>query len=373
MNREIRLFLLVIGIPALLIAGAGMYLVRLELAHGSRVAEVQRQEAERRQQFAQRREQMQKPRVPRRALTPEKSPKAPEKPPKAHEGPREGRRLGGRPRAPAPGWFIRAFSDLEARREREMLIGGCVMGLLLLLLVAGAWLLAKSAKKAREEAMLKTDFLSNISHEFKTPLTTICLCAELAQDDGLSPARRQKALASIVAESGRLKRLVLNALDFSRLEKNRRVFNLVSCDVAQLAAAAGEPLRERFAAHGLTLPTVPVLARADVSALQQIVVILLENAAKYAAEGGPVECQVASVREHVELTVSDRGPGLDKEGLKHAFDRFWRGDNATTAETGGSGLGLAIARELAKGMDATLVVASRAGGGLIFTLSLPHD
>ena len=71
------------------------------------------------------------------------------------------------------------------------------------------------------------------------------------------------------------------------------------------------------------------------------------------------------------LTVADRGPGLDRQGLRHAFDRFWRGDDATTAETGGSGLGLAIAKELAKGMKGALSVAPRPGGGLVFTLSLP--
>lgn len=361
MNRDIRLFLLVVGIPALLIAGAGMYLVRLELDRSERVAEVQRQEEQRRQQMAQHREQIQKFRAAQRAAEAERNPGAPI--------PRDARRFGNRP--PGPGWLIRAFSDLEAQRERELLIGGCVLGLLFLSLVAGAWILARSAKKAREEAMLKTDFLSNISHEFKTPLTTICLCAELAQDEELPPARRRKALASIVAESGRLKTLVLNALDFSRLEKSRRVFSLEPCDVARLAAAAGEPLRERFAAEGLTLPEGSVTGMADVTALQEIVVILLDNAAKYAARQGPVACCVARVGDRVELTVSDRGPGLDRQGLRHAFDRFWRGDDATTAETGGSGLGLAIARELAKGMKGTLTVAPRDGGGLVFTLSLP--
>lgn len=367
MNREIRLFLLVVGIPALLIAGAGMYLVRLELDRAERVAEVQRESEQRRQEMQQRRQEMQKQRQEvrdaKRAAGADKAPGAP--------GLREQRRFGGRPPGQGPGWLIRAFSDLEAQREREMLIGGCVMGLLLLSLVAGAWILAKSARSAREEAMRKTDFLSNISHEFKTPLTTICLCAELAQDDGLSSDRRRKALASIVAESGRLKTLVLNALDFSRLEKSRRVFTPVSCDLVQVVAEAGEPLRERFRSCGLELPEGSQTVTADVSALQQIVVILLDNAAKYAAMGGPVTCRVASVGERVELTVADRGPGLDKNGLKHAFDRFWRGDDATTAETGGSGLGLAIARELAKGMQGTLAVASREGGGLVFTLSLP--
>ena len=366
MNREIRLFLLVVGIPALLIAGAGMYLVQLELNRAERVAEVQKQERLRLQQMAQHREQMQRQREARRPAGAAKAPG----PPEGHAPNRDGRRLGGRPPGRGPGWFVRAFSDLEAQRERELLIGGCVLGLLFLSLVAGAWMLAKSAKKAREEAMLKTDFLSNISHEFKTPLTTICLCAELAEDEGLAPERRRKALASIVAESGRLKTLVLNALDFSRLEKNRRVFSCAPCDVARLAAEAGEPLRERFRG-GLELPSGSVMARADASALQQIVVILLDNAAKYAALGGPVTCAVASAGARVVLTVADRGPGLDRQGLRHAFDRFWRGDDATTAETGGSGLGLAIAKELAKGMKGVLSVAPRAGGGLVFTLSLP--
>ena len=366
MNREIRLFLLVVGIPALLIAGAGMYLVQLELDRAERVAEVQKQERLRLQQMAQHREQMQRQRESRRPAGAAKAPG----PPEGHAPNRDGRRLGGRPPGRGPGWFVRAFSDLEAQRERELLIGGCVLGLLFLSLVAGAWMLAKSAKKAREEAMLKTDFLSNISHEFKTPLTTICLCAELAEDEGLAPERRRKALASIVAESGRLKTLVLNALDFSRLEKNRRVFSCAPCDVARLAAEAGEPLRERFRG-GLELPSGSVTARADASALQQIVVILLDNAAKYAALGGPVTCAVASAGARVVLTVADRGPGLDRQGLRHAFDRFWRGDDATTAETGGSGLGLAIAKELAKGMKGSLSVAPRPGGGLVFTLSLP--
>ena len=366
MNREIRLFLLVVGIPALLIAGAGMYLVQLELDRAERVAEVQKQERLRLQQMAQHREQMQRQREARRPAGAAKAPG----PPEGHAPNRDGRRLGGRPPGRGPGWFVRAFSDLEAQRERELLIGGCVLGLLFLSLVAGAWMLAKSAKKAREEAMLKTDFLSNISHEFKTPLTTICLCAELAEDEGLAPERRRKALASIVAESGRLKTLVLNALDFSRLEKNRRVFSCAPCDVARLAAEAGEPLRERFRG-GLELPSGSVMARADASALQQIVVILLDNAAKYAALGGPVTCAVASVGARVVLTVADRGPGLDRQGLRHAFDRFWRGDDATTAETGGSGLGLAIAKELARGMKGALSVAPRPGGGLVFSLSLP--
>ena len=82
-----------------------------------------------------------------------------------------------------------------------------------------------------------------------------------------------------------------------------------------------------------------------------------------------VETEVGLGR--VELRVLDRGPGLSREALRHVFDRFWRGDNATTSETGGSGLGLAIARGLANGMGGTLGVVVRPSGGLVFTLRLP--
>lgn len=231
------------------------------------------------------------------------------------------------------------FSSEESVATKRILwIGGCMLGLLFLSFGAGICLLLRSVRSAREEALKKTDFLSNVSHEFKTPLTTICLCAELAQDEGLSPERRRRALASIRSEADRLKGLVLNALDFSRLEKHRREYRMEPCDLVALVAEAAGPLSERFAEHGLSLPSGEAFAQADASAFKQVVVILLDNAAKYAASGGPVEVSVVASAARIVTTVSDRGPGLDRNGLRHAFDRFWRGDNATTAETGGSGL-----------------------------------
>ena len=216
--------------------------------------------------------------------------------------------------------------------------------------------------------LIGTDTFRNNQVELRKG--TICLCAELAQDEGLSPERRQKALKAIVAESNRLKSLVLNALDFSRLERNRRDFHPEAADLAVLAREAAEPLRERFQA-GLELPTGPCPACVDHSAFRQVVVILLDNAAKYAAAGGPVTVETEVGLGRVELRVLDRGPGLSREALRHVFDRFWRGDNATTSETGGSGLGLAIARGLANGMGGTLGVVVRPSGGLVFTLRLP--
>lgn len=376
MNRDLRLFLLAVGIPALLLACAGIRLVQLEMHRAARAAALERLEAERPGKKARAGRDMERPpegeRPPRRVAAGQGQ----ERPPAGAVQRRQPQRKG-RPPGPRGPNMMRVFMEAEdsVASERVMWIGGCVVGLLFLSLVSGGWLLVKSARNARNEAMRKTNFVSNVSHEFKTPLTTICLCAELAQDEGLDPARRRKALASIQSEAERLKGLVLAALDFSRLERRRREFRIERCDVAAAVREAAEPLEERFAANGLVMPgpDESAFALADAAAVRQITAALLDNAAKYAAGGGPVEVRVAPSRggSLVSLTVADRGPGMDRSDLRRAFERFWRGDNATTSETGGSGLGLAIVRELARGMKGEASVSRRDGGGLVFEVTLP--
>ena len=333
--KSLRIYILTVGVPALLLACAGVRLVQLEARHAGR------------------------PQVERRQPDVRCPPDMRRLPPQAR------RRM--------PRVFREDEIGDSLAYERMLWIGGCVIGLLFLSLVSGAWLLVKSERKAREDAMRKTDFLSNVSHEFKTPLTTICLCAELAQDEGMDPARRKKALQSILSEANRLKGLVLQALDFSRLERKSRRFVLAPCDLAAIARESSEPFRERFPENGLVVADgCPAPAMADADAVRQIVAVLLDNAAKYAAKGGTVEVSYGvSGDSRPFISVADRGPGLSPDAIRHVFDRFWRGDDATVAETGGSGLGLAIARELARGMRGDLNAARRKGGGLVFMLELP--
>lgn len=266
--------------------------------------------------------------------------------------------------------YYRAGGGDAGQTVRLIVVGGCLLLLLFTTLVAGGWMLVRAAAKARQAALQQTDFVSNVSHELKTPLTTICLCAELAAEED-DPARRGEALASIVGEAERLSRLVANVLDFSRLERQARTYACAAFDLAALARDVGALLEERFQAHGLVLPEGSCTAFADRDAVRQIVLNLVDNAAKYAAAAGPVALTVRTVDGRAELAVADRGPGFLNEGLAHAFDRFWRADNSVTRTTGGNGLGLAIARGLARGMGGDLTVAVREGGGSVFTLALP--
>ena len=251
---------------------------------------------------------------------------------------------------------------------------GLVLGLLLAgVLSAGTVLLVRAAAKARTDDLTKTTFLSNASHELKTPLAGIGVWADLLRGGRLPAAKQAHAYDVIASENARMLRLVENLLDFSRLEQGRRRYHPRALDLAVLAADVVDLVRGDFAEHGITLKAdEDVTAWADADATKQILVNLLGNAAKYAAAGGPVEVVVSQEESRVRVAVLDRGPGMSDEARAHAFERFWRADTDLTAATGGLGLGLSISDALAKDMDGRLSVAAREGGGCVFVLELPH-
>ena len=191
MNRDFRLFFFAIVIPTLLLSAAGLRLVQIELHAARRPAPP----------FERR---MDGGRPPPLSLKPD-------------EGERVKRRP---PPPPPPHWRrpIRMFSEENAVvGERVVWIGGCFFSVMLLSLITGGWLLARAAKKARDEAREKVEFIGQISHAFKTPLTTICLCSEWAQDEGLSQERRQKALTAIAEAAEKLRHIVAVGIDMSGL------------------------------------------------------------------------------------------------------------------------------------------------------------
>lgn len=237
-----------------------------------------------------------------------------------------------------------------------------------LALVLGGVLLVLEITRERRESMLKTGFVSNVSHELKTPLTAVRLSAEMLREGRVKEDAQARYLEVIVRESERLTRLVDNVLDFGRLERGRRKFNLEARDVNELLSVA-EAQRPRVEAAGLTLMVrsapMPVMRTFDLDAVGQVLVNLIDNAVKYAASGKMVE---VSVSERGEITVADRGPGIAAKHRSRIFERFYRCDDSITAKSSGSGLGLSIASRLMAGMGGELVFAPRAGGGAVFTI-----
>jgi signal transduction histidine kinase len=279
-----------------------------------------------------------------------------------------------------PGWDVVAFlagpSVDEAGAAGWLGVAGLLLGVFVAAILAGGALLFRQAQRSDEEAAQKTSFVANVSHEFKTPLTTIRLYAELLEQGRVRDAAQGgEYLRTIARETQRLARLVNNALDFSRLEQGRKKFAREPVDLAAELARLLAGQAPRLAEAGLELhrelPRSPLQVGTDRDAFEQIVLNLMDNACKYAAGGGEVTVTLTErERGGAVLRVADRGPGVPEEHRERIFEKFHRVSDNLTAEKAGTGLGLSIARQLARGLGGELTCRSRDGGGAEFVLEL---
>jgi len=281
-----------------------------------------------------------------------------------------------------PGWEVAAFVNGTAPAGSSIgggffLVGSLLVGIFVVAILSGGSLLLRQAQRSGEEARQKTSFVANVSHEFKTPLTTIRLYSELLElgrvaDEG----KRGEYLRTIGRETQRLARLVNNVLDFSRLEQGRKKYQREPLDLRAEIARLLDTHQPRLAEAGLVLqrelPAAPLTVTADRDALEQIVLNLLDNACKYAPDGAEVTVALAArAGGGAELRVLDRGPGVPHAHRERIFEKFHRVDDTLTAEKHGAGLGLSIARQLARGLGGELRYEPRSGGGAAFVLELP--
>jgi signal transduction histidine kinase len=256
-------------------------------------------------------------------------------------------------------------------------VGSVLVAIFVASILAGGSLLLWQARRSEEEAVQKTSFVANVSHEFKTPLTTIRLYSELLEQGRVRDAKQSgDYLRTIGRETERLARLVNNVLDFSRLEQGQKKYARERLDLVAELRRLLETHGPRIDEAGLTLrhvlPTEPVYVVTDRDAVEQIAINLVDNACKYAASGGEVTVSlIAGARGGAEVQVADRGPGVPTDQRDRIFEKFHRVNDALTAEKTGAGLGLSIARQLARGLGGDLYYQPRAGGGAEFILKLP--
>lgn len=246
-----------------------------------------------------------------------------------------------------------------------------------LVAVAGALFILRDARRAAHEARLKTDFVSNVSHELKTPLTSIRMFSDLLGNNPAAPPEKTKRYAEVIAgEAARLTRLINNVLNFSRMEGGKDELQIAPLDVRALTEETVEHMRPQLEKDGftilLTLPADAVTIRADADALSQVLLNLLGNTAKYGhAPDGPREVTVSlTAAGKVRLTVADRGPGVPRGHERRIFEKFQRAHDTLSSGTAGSGLGLTIARRLVEAHGGTLEYAARDGGGAEFVITL---
>ncbi|HEU4427373.1 MAG TPA: ATP-binding protein [Myxococcota bacterium] len=219
----------------------------------------------------------------------------------------------------------------------------------------------------------RRDFVANVSHELRTPLTAIQGFAETLRDESLDADRRRQFVDVISRNAERLRALIEDLLELSRIEGRTLPLALEPVDTAAVTTSLLRDLRPRLDARSLEASlrgaARPVLA--DRRALEQVLQNLLDNAVKYTEPGGRIEVRLANGEGKVRVEVADTGIGIPDRDRSRVFERFYRVEKARSRDLGGTGLGLAIVKHLVQAMDGEVFLSSREGEGTTFTVVLP--
>jgi len=258
--------------------------------------------------------------------------------------------------------------------RRSLWLAG--VGLMVLLVLASGYAVHRGISQELRVARLQSDFVAAVSHEFRSPLTTLRTITELlAQNRIPDEARRQKSYQFLDRETNRLHRLVEDLLDFGRMESGRKQYRLESHDAFQLVRAAVEESSEEAAANGFRVETNldsgPAIVQADEEALRRAVRNLIENAMKYSPECRTVWVDAVVEDHRVSISVRDQGMGIDAQEQTAIFQKFVRGNAAKKAGIKGTGIGLSMVQQISEALKGEVRVQSKVGAGSTFTILLP--
>jgi two-component system phosphate regulon sensor histidine kinase PhoR len=241
---------------------------------------------------------------------------------------------------------------------------------------SGVVLVFHNVTELRRLENIRREFVSNVSHELKTPLTAIQAYAETLLDGALDePEHRTKFVERIGEQAGRLHALIQDLLRLAQIESGENVFDVRAVEVSPVVRecidehlAVAESKSQRL----VTLaPAADVNVMADEEGLHTILGNLIDNAVKYTQDGGTISVRWRIDDGMARIDVQDNGPGIPPEHQSRIFERFYRVDRARSRDVGGTGLGLSIVKHLVQEFDGSIGISSEPGSGTTFTVRLP--
>ena len=265
---------------------------------------------------------------------------------------------------------------LERSARREIFFYGFLLAVIVVLMLFGAVMIARDISRESETNRLKTEFVNNISHELKTPLTLIRLYGEtLQRKENLTNAEKKECYEIITKESERLSHLINNVLDFSRIEMGRKEFNIKKGRLQDVISDTLESYRyhlekKEFNIHNDIDQNLPEM-NFDGEAIASVLVNLLSNAIKFSPKEKEVTVRLFRDNGNSVLQVADKGTGIPKKEIPKIFERFYQAENNTATEAKGSGLGLTLVKHIVEAHGGTIEVDSEVGKGSMFTVRLP--
>jgi signal transduction histidine kinase len=269
-----------------------------------------------------------------------------------------------------------ALENLKSSALKENIIYGVLLAVVVALMGLGALLIVRDMSRELETTRHKSEFVHNISHELKTPLTLIRLYGETLKDQKDLPQKeRKKAYEIITRESERLSYMINNVLDFSRIELGKKEFNLKSGRLADLIRETLELYLPHLEKKGFTVRqeidgSLPVV-NFDREAMASLLINLLSNSMKFSPETKEVAVRLFRKDSDAVLQVEDKGIGISSKETDKIFQRFFRSQNVVVSGSTGSGLGLTIVKHIAEAHGGRIEVESEEGKGSLFSVILP--
>jgi len=256
---------------------------------------------------------------------------------------------------------------------RNLLLSG--LALLVAMIAGVSYLIWRSTARELAVATLQSDFVAAVSHEFRTPLTSLRQFQDLLADEDVPPEKRRVYHDAEVRATDRLQRLVEELLDFGRMESGRHPYRFELLNAGSLAQEVVADFRREAAPRDFALNCAAdgarCIVRADPEALSRALWNLLDNAVKYGGESRNIDVIAKRNGGAVLLTVSDHGLGIPAGERKRIFEKFVRGEAARSRNIKGTGLGLAMVKHIVEAHGGRIQVESTLGKGSAFTISLP--
>lgn len=240
----------------------------------------------------------------------------------------------------------------------------------------GAVILIIDVTQARRAEEQRRDFTANVSHELKTPLTSIAGYAEIIEA-GMATAEETKRFAGLIrAQSSRLVSLADDIMRLSEIESGEKVLKMEDIELLELGENIAGELRPAAGRNKVSLEILQgscVYVHADRRMMEELLINLIDNAIKYNKPGGCVKVAFAEDGDYALIKVSDTGVGIPKEDIPRVFERFYRVDKSRSKKTGGTGLGLAIVKHIAEVHNGSVSIESKEGEGSTFTVRIPQS
>ena len=279
---------------------------------------------------------------------------------------------------PSPFSFLKASLTCERIPRSDGRKTLTIMLIVLALIVLmGLFAIHRSVRAIVDLSERRSQFVSSVTHELKTPLTNIRMYIEmLEQGIAANPEREQEYFRILDSEGVRLSRLINNVLELSKLEKKQRHINLQTGTFEEVIAETQALMGEKLKQEGFTLTVTPGRLRPfkyDREVMIQVLINLIENSMKFGKSASERQIGIRTAQEPdaVKIMVSDTGPGIPRYALKKIFNDFYRVDNSLTRTTRGTGIGLALVKKFVGLMGGTVTAAENDGPGCTITIRLP--